>query len=107
MPASLVALGFPDTGEFWPPWAAVFDGDEIAALGFAARLGARGADLGLVTVPAFRGRGYGAAATAAWAAHPALANRTLFYSTTLTNLSSQRVVARLGLRFIGTTCRIG
>jgi hypothetical protein len=107
MPASLVALGFPDTDEFWPPWVAVFDGDDVAALGFAARLGGEGADLGLVTVPAFRGRGYGAAATAAWAAHPALAKHTLFYSTSLTNLSSQRVVARLGLRFIGTTFRIG
>lgn len=103
---ALVAMGFTDTGEFWPPWCAVFEGDEITALGFSARLGDAAADLGLVTVPEFRGRGFGAIATAAWAAHPALARHTLFYSTQLTNLSSQRVVARLGLRFIGTTCRV-
>lgn len=107
VPPALVALGFTDTDEFWAPWCAVFEGNEIAALGFSARLGDAAADLGLVTVPGFRGRGFGAIATAAWAAHPALACHTLFYSTQLTNLSSQRVVARLGLRFIGTTCRIG
>jgi hypothetical protein len=106
-PPPLVELGFTNEDEFWLPWCAVFDGDGIAALSFAARLGEQGADLGLVTVPTFRGRGFGAAATAAWAAHPALARHTLFYSTTLSNLSSQRVVARLRLRFIGTTCRIG
>jgi hypothetical protein len=107
VPPALAALGFTDIKEFWPPWCAIFAGDEIAALGFSARLGDSAADLGLVTVPDFRGRGLGASAAAAWSAHPALAQRTLFYSTQLTNLSSQRVTARLGLRFIGTTCRIG
>jgi hypothetical protein len=107
VPPELVALGFTNTGEFWPPWCVVFEGSEIAALGFSARLGNAAADLGLVTVPEFRSRGFGSIATAAWAAHPALAHHTLFYSTQLSNLSSQRVTARLGLRFMGTTCRIG
>jgi len=32
---------------------------------------------------------------------PALQSRALFYGTSLTNISSQRVIARLGLRFLG------
>ncbi|HEY1709715.1 MAG TPA: hypothetical protein VGG10_15710 [Rhizomicrobium sp.] len=107
MPSALREMGFGDVEEFWPPWCAVIRDGEIASLAFAARLGCAAADLGLVTVPAFRGRGFGAAATAAWAGHPALAGRTLFYGTGLGNLSSQRVAARLGLRFIGSTCTVG
>jgi RimJ/RimL family protein N-acetyltransferase len=106
VPPALLAMGFKDTDEFWAPWCALFCEGEIASLAFAARLGREAAHLGLVTVPAFRGRGFGAAATAAWAAHPALAGRTLFYGTAIGNLSSQRVTARLGLRSIGSTCTI-
>jgi predicted GNAT family acetyltransferase len=54
-----------------------------------------------VTVPEFRARGFAAAAPAAWSRLPSLAGRALFYSTQTTNLSSQRVTARLGLRLIG------
>ncbi len=47
-----------------------------------------------------------AVATAGWAAHPALANHALIYSTSLANTSSQRVTQRLGLRFIGASLRL-
>jgi predicted GNAT family acetyltransferase len=82
-------------------------GDDIAALAFAARLGERGAEIGVVTLPQFRGRGFAAAATAAWSALPMLQDRALFYSTHRDNLSSQRVIARLGLPFLGVSMRLG
>jgi hypothetical protein len=106
MPDHLVGMGFGDVGEFWPPWCVARLGGEIAAIAFAARLGPRGAALGLVTFPQFRSRGLGAAVTAAWTRHPALAGRQLFYGCARENLSSRRVVERLGLRLIGPTLRL-
>ena len=103
MPEALVALGFVDTGEFWAPWCVALDGDAIASIAFAARLTPGGAAIGVTTVPAYRGRGFAAAATAGWASLPALAGRTLFYSHDRTNISSRRVVDRLGLRFLGAS----
>ena len=106
MPNSLVALGFTSLNDFWPPWCAALQHDEIASIAFAARLSPDAAETGVVTVPAFRGQGLAAAATAAWAAHPALHGRALFYSTSTTNVSSQRVAARLNLRFLGASLSI-
>ena len=103
MPADLFALGFVNVDELWPPWCAVMMDGAIAALAFAARLGNASAQCGLSTVPAWRGRGLGAAATAGWSAHPELAGRQLFYSCSSENRSSQRVVQRLGLRLLGAT----
>ncbi len=59
MPAALVAAGFVDIGEFWAPWCVALDGDEIASIAFAARLGPAAAETGVFTVPAYRGRGFG------------------------------------------------
>lgn len=103
MPPDLVEMGFRDVSDLWTPWCLALQDGRIASLAFAARLGEGGAELGLATLPAFRGRGLAAAATAGWSALPALADRTLFYSTAKSNLASQRVVAKLGLRFIGPT----
>lgn len=105
-PPAMKAMGFGDVGEFWPPWCVAKVAGEIAAIAFAARLGQRAAALGLVTFPEFRGRGLGAAVTAAWTRHPELADRRLFYGCARDNLSSRRVVERLGLRFIGPTLRL-
>ncbi|WP_066951337.1 GNAT family N-acetyltransferase [Microtetraspora fusca] len=60
-----------------------------------------GAEAGTWTDPAFRGRGYAAATTAAWAGLLSADCPHLFYSTSADNLSSQRVAGRLGLRAIG------
>jgi hypothetical protein len=106
MPDHLVAAGFVDVSEFWAPWLVAFEEDQIATIAFAARLGSDSAEVGVYTFPAFRGRGYAAAATAGWASLPAFSGRTLFYGISRTNLSSQRVTERLGLRFLGATFAI-
>jgi hypothetical protein len=83
------------------PWAiATIDG-RVIAICHCARLADRGAEAGVWTDPEFRGQGHAAAVTAAWASLLAPSGRHLFYSTSATNLSSQRVAARLDLHLIG------
>jgi RimJ/RimL family protein N-acetyltransferase len=107
MPDYMQTAGFKGAGDFWEPWCVALDGTEIAAMAFAARLGASGAELGVYTFPKYRGRGLAAAVTAAWSSMRSLNQHALFYSTSKSNQSSQRVTARLGLRLIGTSVRIG
>jgi len=106
IPDGLLDLGFREIADFWAPWCAVAIGDEIASLAFAARLSDIGAELGLVTAKAFRGRRLAAAAVAGWTRLAALQSRTLFYSTDRRNIASQHVAARLGLRLAGASLRI-
>ncbi len=106
IPKAWFDLGFRELADFWTPWCAAIVDGEVASLAFAARLADTGAELGLVTAKAFRGRGFGAAATAGWSQLPTLRSRTLFYSTDRDNVSSQRVAARLGLRLRGASLRI-
>ena len=102
MPAPPFEMGFVDVGEFWAPWCVALHGEDIASIAFTVGLGQAGAEVGVATVPAFRGRGLAAAATAGWASLPANSGRALFYGASRTNVSSQRVTERLGLRLIGT-----
>jgi hypothetical protein len=106
VPVGLAEMGFVDVSEFWEPWCVALQHGEPASVAFAARLSETGAGLGLATSPGRRGRGYAAAATAGWARMPALRSRALFYSTDQTNIASQRVLARLGLRFLGATLEL-
>ncbi|WP_293403112.1 GNAT family N-acetyltransferase [Phenylobacterium sp.] len=106
MPPDLLALNFRSVADLWPPYCLVIAEGRIAALAFTARLGAHGAELGLATLPAFRGRGLAAQAVSGWSALPDLRELTLFYSTSETNLASQRVAAKLGLPFIGPTWEV-
>ena len=103
MPRAFREAGFLAVADFWPPWCAALEGAEIAAIAFAARLGDRGAEVGVFTFPGHRGRGLAAAVTARWSSLAALAGRRLFYSTLTTNRSSQRVAQRLGLTTLGAT----
>jgi hypothetical protein len=103
IPTGLAEMGFTNVSDFWDPWCVALHGAEVASVAFAARLSETGACLGLATSPELRGRGYAAAATAGWARMPALRSRVLFYSTGQTNISSQHVIARLGLRFLGSS----
>ncbi len=106
MPPRLVEAGFTDLTHFWEPWCVAQVDGEIAAIAFAARLSAGAAEIGVHTLRDFRGQGFAAAVTAGWSALPMLRERRLFYSTHRDNLSSQRVIARLGLPFLGESMRI-
>ncbi len=103
VPEEVRAAGFLGPGDFWEPWVVALPGGEIAATAFAARIADGSAEVGVYTFAGFRGRGFAAAVTAAWAAHPELADRALFYSALDTNVSSHRVAERLGLRRIGVS----
>ena len=106
MPKALADAGFLGIDHFWPPWCVALEGGEIAAIAFAARLGARGAEIGVYTFPGYRGRGLAAAVTAHWSTLPELVNRPLFYSTHATNRSSQRVTEQLGLAQLGVSLSV-
>jgi len=106
MPDGLAELGFRSVSDLWPPWCVALVDGEAASVAFAARIAEAGAELGVATMKAFRGQGYAAAAVAGWSASPALQSRVLFYSTDRTNVSSQRVIRRLGLRFLGASLRL-
>ena len=106
LPQYMLDAGFKGVGDFWEPWCVALEGDEIASIAFAARLGELGAGTGVYTFPKFRARGFAAAVTASWSSIPSLDSRALFYSLQKSNRSSQRVAARLGLRLIGASVRV-
>jgi hypothetical protein len=103
LPEPFVELGFSTIGKLWEPWCIALHDGEVASIVETVRLARRGAEAGVNTVPTLRGRGFAAAATAGWATLPSLRSRALFYSTAMTNRSSQRVTERLGLRFLGAS----
>jgi GNAT superfamily N-acetyltransferase len=86
------------------PWAVALEDDRVAAVAATPASTERAAEAGIWTHPDFRGRGLAAATTARWA--QVAKGRTLFYSTSSDNLSSQRVAARLGLEQLGTLWKI-
>jgi RimJ/RimL family protein N-acetyltransferase len=83
------------------PWAVASIEEKIVSICHCARLADKGAEAGVWTDPDFRGQGHAAAVVAAWASLLAPTGRHAFYSTSESNLSSQRVAARLKLRLIG------
>jgi RimJ/RimL family protein N-acetyltransferase len=89
------------------PWAMAVVDQRVVSIGHTPRrMTARAAECGVWTHPDYRGRGYAAAVTAAWADILRPSGRSLFYSTDAENRASQRVAARLGLRPIGWTWRL-
>ena len=106
VPRHLVDAGFASVADFWPPWCVLIDDGVIAAMAFAARISAEGAAVGVYTFSQFRGRGLAAAVTARSSSHHTLADRKLFYGTSVTNTSSQQVAARLGLERVGMMLRV-
>ena len=107
LPAAWRAMGFADVSHLWEPWCVALVRGDIAAIAFAARLGEGGAEIGVATLPAFRGRKLAPAVTAGWSSLPQLVTRALFYSTTRDNTASQHVIARLGLPLVGVSVRLG
>jgi RimJ/RimL family protein N-acetyltransferase len=89
------------------PWAMAVAGGVVVSLCHTpAPMTARAAECGVWTHPDYRGQGYAAAVTAAWADILRPTARYLFYSTDAENESSRRVAERLHLRLIGWTWRL-
>lgn len=90
------------------PWALAVERGLVVSICHTPRpLTARGAECGVWTHPAFRGRGYGAAVVSGWAEILRPSGRHLFYSTQADNVSSRRLARRLQLRPLGWTWRLG
>jgi hypothetical protein len=83
------------------PWVMATHDGRVISMCHTPKANVRAAEAGAWTHPDFRGRGHAAAATAEWTSLMHESGRLLFYSTSSTNRSSQRVAGRLGLRQIG------
>lgn len=81
-----------------PVLAIVQDGAPVSVC-FCARRGDVACEAGLETAAAFRGRGYAARVTAAWALAVRAEGRTPLYSTGWANAASLSVARKLGLAF--------
>ena len=79
------------------PVVAVCEGGHPVSVCFCARRSDVAAEAGVETAPAFRGRGYAARATAAWAAAVRAMGLTPIYSTDWENGASLAVARRLAL----------
>jgi len=79
------------------PILAVMDGGYPISVCFCARLSETAAEAAVETAAAFRGRGFAARVTAAWAVAIRASGRTPLYSTSWTNAPSRGVARKLGL----------
>ena len=78
-----------------PITAAVVNGSAVSIC-YCARLSALGAEAGVETLEAVRGRGYATAAVAAWATATRRRELLPLYSTSWENVASQRVAEKVG-----------
>ncbi|MBB3126748.1 RimJ/RimL family protein N-acetyltransferase [Paenibacillus rhizosphaerae] len=88
------------------PCIAVLQGGRAVSVCRSVRIGTMAHEAGLETLEAFRGRGYAAAATAGWAEAVRELGCIPLYSTSMDNVSSQRVARKMGLSFYGVNFSI-
>ncbi len=86
----------------FPTWTAVVADGRILSMCSTVRQSDKGAEAGVDTAAKHRGRGFATAATTLWADKMKQPGRSLFYSTSHDNTSSQRVAERLQLKQLGT-----
>ena len=84
------------------PVLAIVEGKYPISICFSARSSEVAAEAGVETVPAFRGRGFAARVTAAWALAIRASGRIPLYSTSWTNAASLAVARKLGLMAYAT-----
>lgn len=84
--------------------AAAIVGDEIVAMAHTAAQSAAYADIGVATLPPWRGRGFATAAAALVVQQVQATGKTPTWSTGATNAASLKVAATLG--FVETTRRV-
>jgi RimJ/RimL family protein N-acetyltransferase len=83
------------------PMFAFVVGSRAVSLCASVRTGPVAHEAGVETAPEFRGRGYAAAAVAAWAAAVRGMGRLPLYSTSWRNTASRALARKLGLRRYG------
>jgi len=87
--------------ELQPCFAVAVDGDAVAMCS-TVRIPDRVTEAGVYTEESFRGHGYAAAVTAAWAIAIRESGRIPLYSTSWENVASRRVASKLGLILYGS-----
>jgi len=83
------------------PWVMATVDRRVVSICHTYRSNPHAAEAGVWTHPNHRGQGQAAACTAEWANLMRPTQRVLFYSTSSSNTSSQRVAARLALQHLG------
>lgn len=88
------------------PCLAIVKDGRLASMCYSARNTTVAAEAGVDTLEEFRGRGYAAAVTTAWARAVRAEGRIPLYSTSWDNLASQSVARKLGLVLYGADLSI-
>lgn len=88
------------------PMAAVLEDGKAVSICCSVRLTSEAHEAGVETHEDFRGRGHGAAATAAWARAVREMDRMPLYSTSWDNRASRALASRLGLIQFGVDLHI-
>lgn len=93
--------------DYVQPCAAVIADGQVASVCRSVRITAAAHEAGIETLPAFRGKGYAAAALAGWAAMVRKTGALPLYSTSWSNHASRSVARKAGLLCYGSTLTIG
>jgi len=88
------------------PLFGCFAGDELVAAGTLIAWGEHLRNLGIVTHPAYRGRGYGRAVVSALTAHALAQGHVAQYQTLLSNAGSLAIARALGFHQYATTLAV-